>query len=408
MRHVTTRGLLTCLAVTVCYNVGYALEPNEVLVVANGDLAASVRLARYYCQQRGVPPDNVITVPLGIQLRDSISRSDYDTRLAGPIREALLGREGNGKIKCLVTTYGVPFKVGRRGPIDGMEGRLRELRGLADRQKEAIAELKQKGRTDSAEHKKRTRHLEQLKMEIDRITGRETGAAVDSELSLVTFGSYELYRWQPNLLRKTALGFGPPTMMVGRIDGPDYATAKSLVDKAMTAEQNGLVGNVYVDSRGLFTKDLYGYFDQSLRDLVLLARLRSGMPVTHERTPELFAPGACPDTALYCGWYSLQKYVDAFDFVDGAIGFHIASFEARNLRDPNSTQWCPAMLVDGIAATLGPVSEPYLHAFPEPKAFFVELFNGKTLVEAYCLSKPFNSWQLMLIGDPLYTPFGKR
>ena len=101
----------------------------------------------------------------------------------------------------------------------------------------------------------------------------------------------------------------------------------------------------------------------------------------------------------------MRKYVDAFDFVDGAVGFHIASFEAVNLRDPNSSNWCPAMLVDGITATLGAVAEPYLQAFPQPKEFFEELYNGKCLVEAYYRTNPFNSWQLVLIGDPLYRPF---
>jgi uncharacterized protein (TIGR03790 family) len=127
--------------------------------------------------------------------------------------------------------------------------------------------------------------------------------------------------------------------------------------------------------------------------------------VQEERTAALFAPGSCPQTALYCGWYSVGRYVDAFEFVEGAVGFHVASFEAVSLRDPNSTQWCPALLQRGITATLGPVAEPYLHAFPEPKAFFGALFDGHCLVEAYYLTVPFNSWQLLLIGDPLYRPF---
>jgi uncharacterized protein (TIGR03790 family) len=132
------------------------------------------------------------------------------------------------------------------------------------------------------------------------------------------------------------------------------------------------------------------------------------MPVKEEQTENLFEPNSCPRTAIYCGWYSLKKYVDAFDFVDGAIGYHIASFEAANLRDPNSSQWCPAMLRKGITATLGAVAEPYLHSFPAPRAFFGELFDGRCLVEAYYRTSPFNSWQLVLIGDPLYRPFKKR
>jgi uncharacterized protein (TIGR03790 family) len=131
------------------------------------------------------------------------------------------------------------------------------------------------------------------------------------------------------------------------------------------------------------------------------------MPIKEEQTGKLFMSGSCPQTAVYCGWYSLGKYVDAFDFVDGAVGFHIASIEAKKLRDPNSSTWCAAMLADGITATLGAVDEPYLHTFPQPKAFFAELFKGGCLVEAYYHTKPFNSWQLVLIGDPLYRPFKK-
>ena len=137
----------------------------------------------------------------------------------------------------------------------------------------------------------------------------------------------------------------------------------------------------------------------------MLARFRTELTITQERTEKLFQPGECPQAAIYCGWYSLEKYVDAFDFVDGAVGYHISSLEAVDLRNTSSGQWCPAMLADGITATLGAVSEPYLHSFPEPKEFFLQLFNGRCLVEAYYYTKPFNSWQLVLVGDPLYTPF---
>jgi uncharacterized protein (TIGR03790 family) len=283
---------------------------------------------------------------------------------------------------------------------------LAELRKIAVQEKEAIAQLEQKGLANSPEHKDRSLRLSQLQADIDRLSGNETHASVDSELSMVLFGPYELYRWQPNMLRKglTSIG-GPKTMMVSRLDGANYTIASGLIDKAIKAEKTGLKGVAYIDSRGMFGKDLYGYFDQSLRDLALLVKLRTNLPVKEETTGQLFGPGECPQTAIYCGWYSLRKYVDAFEFVDGAVGFHIASLEASGLHDPNSTAWCSAMLRDGITATLGAVAEPYLHSFPEPKLFFSELFDGACLVEAYYRTAPFNSWQLVLIGDPLYRPF---
>ena len=54
----------------------------------------------------------------------------------------------------------------------------------------------------------------------------------------------------------------------------------------------------------------------------------------------------------------------------------------------------------------GPVSEPYLEAFPVPEVFFGLLVEGRlTLAECYALSVPYLSWQMVLIGDPLYRPF---
>jgi uncharacterized protein (TIGR03790 family) len=404
------------LLILMCCGIGFALEPDEILVIANKNVAASGRIARYYCKKRGVPAENILYLSLGTGLKDKISRDDYEKQLAEPIRKELFtrilpGKVGPKPIKCLLTTYGVPIKVEKRGALIGTEDRLKELAELAKQEKNRIAQLEQSAsvgnKQDSAERKKSSQKLVQLQLEIDRINGKETNASVDSELSMVSFGSYELYRWQPNMLKGDGRGPSVRTLMVSRLDGSNYRIVKGLVDKAITAEKTGLKGVAYVDSRGIVKRDLYGYFDQSLRDLAMLTRLRTELPIKEERTEKLFAPGSCPRTAIYCGWYSLKKYIDAFDFVNGAIGYHISSLEAVDLRDPNSTQWCPAMLTDGITATLGAVAEPYLHSFPEPRAFFLELYKGNCLVEAYYRTKPFNSWQLVLIGDPLYRPFRK-
>jgi uncharacterized protein (TIGR03790 family) len=387
-----------------CCEAALALEPTEILVVANADYPASTRLARYYCEKRGVPSARVVPVPLGPQLRDTISRADYDRWLAAPIRALLTTRKDLQQIKCLVTTYGVPYRVGRCEPAAGMDGRLKELRQLLQQEKDAIAPLEARKATRSLEYQQRQMRMAQIQAEIDHITGGQTEAAVDSELSLVLCPAYDLYRWQPNRLRSPE---PQPfkTMMVCRLDGPNYGIAQGLIDKAIATEAKGLTGAAYIDSRGLFGRDVYSYYDQSLRELAFLVKTRMPLAVTEERTQALFRPGSCPQAALYCGWYSVKKYVDAFQFVDGAVGYHIASFEATELHDPNSTAWCPALLMHGITATLGPVSEPYLNAFPEPKAFFSELFDGRCLVEAFYRTNPFNSWQMLLLGDPLYRPF---
>ena len=388
---------------------GHALEPSEILIIANADVPVSVDIAGYYCAKRQVPNSNILSLPLGTGISQTIARKDYDEKLVGPIRRKLNENEFAGKIKCLLTIYGVPVKAEGRGQLKGREDKLRQLEKLVEQKKETLKRLQQNGASDSNEQKQElNEELIRLQSDIDYITGRETGAAVDSELAMVLFGDYELYRWQPNKLRYKLPYWDQKSLMVCRLDGPSPDIARGLIDKALTAEKTGLNGVAYIDSRGIadFNKPYsFGYYDQSLRDLAELIKTRTKMSVVEENTPALFGPGQCPHTAIYCGWYSLKKYIDSFDFVDGAIGYHISSWEAVDIRDPNTTQWCPAMLSRGIAATLGAVAEPYLFAFPEPKEFFAELLDGCCLVEAYYRTSPFNSWQMVLIGDPFYKPF---
>jgi uncharacterized protein (TIGR03790 family) len=399
------RKQIIVLFVLIGVAAASALEPNEILVIANGHIPVSKDLARYYCQRRNVPTENVLYLPLGINLKDSISRGDYDSQLARPIRSELQTRKELSNIRCLVTMYGVPFKVGKRLPLAHLENQLRKLKELAEQEKSKLEQLKQSGLTKSPQYKQTQATLALYEIQIGHITGDETNASVDSELSMVLFGDYELYRWRPNMLKGAAHATSFKTLMVARLDGPNISIVKGLVDKAISTEETGLDGVAYFDSMGKTGEGLHGRFDQSLYDLAKITKIKTNLAVKEERTRNLFSAGECPRTAIYCGWYSVEKYIDAFDFVDGAIGYHIASFEAVKLRDPNSKQWCPAMLMDGITATIGAVSEPYLHAIPLPKDFFLELYSGSCLVEAYYDAKPFNSWQLVLIGDPLYTPF---
>jgi uncharacterized protein (TIGR03790 family) len=247
----------------------------------------------------------------------------------------------------------------------------------------------------------------------------DTVASVDSELSLLWWDHYELRRFQLNTLYfqvpDKARREKPPVVMVSRLDGPTPAIACRLVDDSLAVEQKGLSGKVYLDARGIKfepaqdTGHGYGGYDESLREAARLLSEQAKLPVTLDDKPTLFNPGSCPDCALYCGWYSLANYVDSCRFVPGAVAYHIASSEAVSLRDPNSKQWCKCLLQNGVAATLGPVAEPYTVGFPKPAEFFGFLVTGRfCLVECYYRTSLFNSWMTVLLGDPLYKPFAKE
>jgi len=250
--------------------------------------------------------------------------------------------------------------------------------------------------------------------QISWLEGRESNAAFDSELSLVLWDRYRLYRWQINPLNPQAkpqlrgIDYGK-TLMVARIDAPTPAIAARMVEDAVATETDGLGGKFYIDARGLKGADLFTEYDRDLLDLYYLVKDHTDIPAVLDVKPEVFSAGSCPDAGLYCGWYSLSNYVPAFTFVRGAVGYHIASFELRSLRDTEKKYWCPGLLQGGMTATFGPTAEPYLHSFPKPSRFFGLLLTGElTLVECFYESKPLNSWQQALLGDPLYRPFAHR
>lgn len=507
----------------------------DLALLFNATVPASRELAEYYAQRRGVPADHLI----GMQLpdRETLDRADYPAA-ADRLRKALRDAGLEDRVRCLVTFYGLPIRVGPvhatpeqralarelERQLDGVQRELWEqtLRledlarpagvGAATRPatKTAVPDLKtiaeryQKAKNNVAvrldQQKDETRRNEMLERfflivedvegaaalvaqvrpkageahpmavrrleaardmlrqadarirtllglppdaperaearplirqvrgllgaahflhdDAEALLGHETAAALDSELALLWWHDYPLYRWQMNTLawrvrmQPSLRSLVPDeqwprkVLMIARLDAPTPAVVRRMIDDAVETERTGLKGTFYIDARGIAKDGSYGSYDQNLRDLAAMMKAHTAWPTVLDDLPALFAPGRCPDTALYCGWYSLRKYVPAFTFVRGAVGYHIASAEAVSLHNRGEQGWCKRMLDEGITATLGPVEEPYLHAFPLPRDFFGLLLTGRfSLAEVYAFTNDFNSWMMMLLGDPLYRPF---
>ena len=149
--------------------------------------------------------------------------------------------------------------------------------------------------------------------------------------------------------------------MIARIDAPTPELARGMIDAAIAAEAAGLAGKAYIDSRGLAKQGAPAAggeaadLDRMLVGLAEGLRTQTTIETTLNDEPRLFASGECPDAAIYCGWYSLGKYVDAFEFNRGAVAYHLASDEAAGLHEASSQRWCKRLLEDGAAATIGAV-----------------------------------------------------
>ncbi len=391
-----------------------ALGPEELVVLVNADSPESVRIGRLYSLLRKVPASHLIKVR--VARKDGVSRKDYDELIAGPARRALNELFARGaKIRCIVTTYGIPLRIRAAGSLLVSEEEISRYVRMKKEKKERLAGLekeKREGRALGRVIRKLRAEVNKLSVKIIKLKGYKTIAAVDSELAMLLVRGYELEGWQLNpefLYNRGKISYPGQTLMVSRLDAPTPELTEGLIRIAIEVEKTGLAGNIYLDARGITDKDdAYSRFDEDIRRTARI--LRKGlMPVVLDNRPELFGPGDAPLAALYCGWYSLEKYIDAFGWVRGAVGYHVASFEARSLHDTKSKYWVKSMIEKGVIGTIGPVAEPYLTAFPPPTLFFPLLMTGNyTLAEVFAMTNPLLSWRMILIGDPLYNPFKKR
>jgi uncharacterized protein (TIGR03790 family) len=501
-----------------------ALEPENLLLLVNRNVPEGAKLAQFYRNERGVPADRILELPLPVM--DDISFAQYEREVVPAVRNFLRERGLEKRVTCVVTFYGVPLRIrhhqptpaereevnqllaeqsrlrhavrvslesaeavvkqsrpafvpvagfdmpalearyrnalrlmltdiagdaeaDRRGPrlsaavafVRSMGGPADVLRSFAtsttaedqarhkeaqDKVKSAVDEIAslQENRYDPAARAALRKlvlevfgpldGLRLIQAQLDYLKSDATTASFDSELSLLWWTYYQRSSWQANpLYFATPAGASAhPTLMTCRLDAPQTGQVRDLILTGRKAEREGLKGRLVLDSRNLMARGdqaqvgSYGWYDQSIRNLNELVRAKTKFPVTFDSSPEVLGPGAVQNVALYCGWYSVRNYVPSCRFVPGAVGFHVASYELISLRATNERGWVRGLLNDGIAATLGAVAEPYLIAFPQADEFFPLLMTGKlTLAEVYWKTQPITSWQVSLVGDPLYTPF---
>lgn len=355
----------------------------RVILLANSDDPDSVRIARHYAEARGVPPENLIQQKMPVS--ETITWNEFVTWVWQPLLRQLVERQwvdaipmalkddiGRGKfavhghrISALVVCRGVPLKIA---------------------------------------------HDPLLAKAAPPFTKREefqtNAGAVDAELSLLATPNYAINAFIPNPLYHNdhpSASVRSQVVLVSRLDGPSVDDALQLVDRALTAERQGLVGRAYVD---LSDRNKVGnvWLETTAR---LLSQLHFNPTV--DRAPATLAPGARLDApAWYFGWYTPDLdgpfTLPGFRFPPGAIALHIHSYSAASLRS-STAGWTGPLVARGVTATVGNVFEPYLEFTHRPDLLLQALTRGATWAEAAYYALRGLSWQAVLIGDPLYRPF---
>jgi len=355
------------------------------VVVCNTNDPVSVELAAYYIKQRGIPEANLVA--LKCVKTELISRVTFENEIENPLRAAFDERKW--------------WETGRV-PKDGLVATKTTMRVLA-----LMPGLPLRITGDPR------------LQTIDPKTGKPPppgpmdgdAASVDSELAAFGVLEKQLKGVLKNPYFNGTTSFAQtgfaPMFLVGRIDGPDKASAKRLIDDAIAVEKDGLYGKAYVD---LARKSGEGY---KMGDdwLINSARLLEfkGVPVIMDTwTPTLPQNFPMHDCVVYLGWYAEHAdgpFVNpAFRFRRGAIACHIHSFSAATIKSGRQN-WCGPLLSRGACGVLGNVFEPYLHLTTALDVFTDRLLAGYTLAEAAWMGTRVLSWMNVVLGDPLYRPF---
>ncbi len=433
------------------------LRPEEVLVIANEASDDSMALARYYMKKRNIPQKNLFTVDFPNQKhRRPISHKSFQEKIVKPLQQFLEKTELKEKILLLLTLYDVPYKVA--GPSALAPKLKRNITKYQNKLKEKLA--------DPNANTKKIHHLreriEKSKTELKKIepiwdallaqqhaSARKRAAQVlanhaslDSELAWLfrrdvygasatkstrlkayfgrTANPYfsQGMKFRAFRKRSKAAGLLEQNGMIylsARLEGPSLEISKNLVDLAIQAEKNGPAGIGCFDARRSTigqTKSGNALGETWVRRAYIETH-NAGFQTIFDEKKTLFEKGACPNTLFYWGWYALQNYQDVFEshFAAGAFAVHTASGEASDIRHFNPDKknpWCAGLLAHGVAFCSGPISEPFLDAFPHADLFYPKLFQGWSAGEAYWASQSYLSWMMVMIGDPLYTPFSGK
>ncbi len=362
----------------------WAEEPlaPATIVVFNRNVPDSVQLAKFYAQKRGIARDHL--VGLACSKEEEISRDGLRPHDRGA----------------------VPRDLQKATLVDGARkrGRGRQVSASTIRFVALIKGMPLKIRA-AENYPGDTKHG-------DAISCGRNEASVDSDLAFLRrvgsthFGAannpyFQSYR---RIMETEICRCCSSAGWMRR----SAATVRQMITDGIETEKNGLWGRAYVD-RAHNNSAGYEMGDEWLGEVVQQLR-KVGVPAVYEDTPALFPAGyPISDCALYYGWYAADMagpFTDpAFVFVPGAIAVHIHSFSASTLRNPNG-DWVGPLLTKGAAASLGNVYEPYLQLTSHLDIFNDRLLHGFTFAESAYMSMQGLSWMSVMVGDPLYRPYG--
>jgi len=446
---------------------------SNVLVVANAtwrgpdgnEQGASEGVARYYMARRGVPEDHLLLVDVDETVS---SYASFHQKVVVPVAkklDSLRGADGKDSILYILCCYGMPLTVSLDLPLTQREypGRQKDEVYNAD----GSVQLKEE-RTYAW-----PRSADSFLCYPQWLAAQSPTNALDSNRTEFGGRYHDLTSAPPPVHPYYGITNGSPSFaearsrepnkfayyLVCRLDAPNALVARSLVDKAIYAEQYlqnpGGTESVTYRTECVFDLGEQEMTREQVKDSVAwFAGKARGSPfkgapwpmivdtatgegeeigvantngVLYRPNDPKFKDRSLPITNVvwYYGHYTTYgRYQDVYQWAVGAIGIHLDSGACADLHtrawdtfrdgatppDGGRPGFVPHALMRNMTASSGPVHEPYEDGIIAGNRLFRALSLGRNFADACYSATRDIWWKSLFVGDPLYTPFapGKR
>jgi uncharacterized protein (TIGR03790 family) len=351
-----------------------------VLIVVNTTSPESIQIGEYYQRKRRVPTDNLVRI--SVPAADQVSREVFERQIETPIAAWFGQNRAHDRVLYIVLTKGVPLRIqgtgGRGGTVSSVDS------------------------------------------ELTLLYRRLTGVPVAPQASVPN----------PYFLDTRPLSEARPFtherfdfFLVTRLDGYTVADVTALIDRGSAP---GRTGRIVLDQRAELAPSVGNKWLQRTADV--LQALGQGDRVVLETTSDVVKN----ETSVlgYYSWGSndseMKSRQNGLRFEPGALAGAFVSTDGRTFKEPPAQwthgRWDDArtffagspqsmagdLIQQGVTGVSAHVAEPYLDATVRPDVLFPAYLSGFTLAEAFYLAMPNLSWQTVIVGDPLATPFPRK
>ena len=329
----------------------------NVVVIANQNSSNSLQLANYYCEKRGVPPQNVLRINwTGGAV--TWTRADLDSFIRTPLNAMLTSRQISNQIDFVLLSMDIPYRV------------TNTTTSVNNNFNSTTATL---------------------------YYGFKNNIADPIMFCTVANASASAYAGSEGIFRAT-----PPwsatsnswlTMM---LTCSNLAQTKAIVDRGVQSDGTFPTETAYVaKSFDVYRNIRYLQVDNAIFN----TRLHGDYSLKATNTYTSFGLG----TML--GFQNgLQSFTVYGDFAPGAMADNLTSFSGFLLEVSGHTDALD-FLIAGATASYGTITEPcaYFEKFPSPQNYFYQS-RGFSIAESYYQSIT-NPYQGILVGEPLAAPF---